>query len=107
MNKKRVGITVIAIMIIVLAFCVYRMDQPTQVSPNPDWVASVSGAELRREQFFILSGDIKLEAELIIPAIIAVAIVGCVSKGPSFPTGEFSDGEGHIVNYFGGRKVHS
>ncbi len=66
-NKKTIVMLVVAALMVVAAVLAYRADQPAKVAPNPEWEASVSSPDLVREKFLVESGDLKLEAELIIP----------------------------------------
>jgi pimeloyl-ACP methyl ester carboxylesterase len=66
-NKKTIAIVVVAALIIVAAILAYRADQPTEIAASPEWEASVSSSDLVREKFLVQSGDLQLEAELIMP----------------------------------------
>lgn len=67
-NKKTIALVIVAILVVAAAVLAYRYDQPPEGAPNPEWEASVNSPDLVREKFFVQSGDLKLEAELIMPA---------------------------------------
>jgi len=73
MILKRIGITLAAVLVVVISVLAYRYNQPGQVPEiyfqiSPDWEASVNSPEIQREHGFIQSGDVQLEADLLIPA---------------------------------------
>ncbi len=72
-NKKTVGLTLVAMLIVWVAIKAYQYNQPGEVPPfyiqeSGDWEASVTSPDIQREHLFIQSGNIKLEADLLIPA---------------------------------------
>jgi len=71
-NKKTIGLTLAAMLIIWVAIKAYQYDQPGDIpavyfQASPDWEASVTSPDIYREQVFIQSGKIKLEGDLLIP----------------------------------------
>ncbi|MBC8503268.1 MAG: prolyl oligopeptidase family serine peptidase [Chloroflexi bacterium] len=72
-NKKPVGFTLLVILIVAAGILAYRFDQPGEVLPvffqaSPDWETAVDSPDIQREQVFIQSGKVQLEADLLIPA---------------------------------------
>jgi pimeloyl-ACP methyl ester carboxylesterase len=47
---------------------IYQSDQPGKIEPDPEWEETVNRPDLTREKFFVQSGDIHLEVEIITPA---------------------------------------
>ena len=95
---KRIGMTLAAILVIAIAILAYRFDQPGEVPAvliqvSGDWEASVTSPDIQRELFFIQSGNVKLEADLLIP------VGGKEKKGAVI----FSPGSGPINHsaYYG------
>lgn len=75
MILKWLGMTLAALVVIVAALFAYRYDQPGEVPALApfrqfvrDWEASVTSPAIQRQHFFIQSGDVKLEADLLIPS---------------------------------------
>ena len=66
-NKKTIGMTIVAILIVAIGILSYRYDQPMKIEPDPNWESTIASLDVTRERFFIQSGDVKLEAELLIP----------------------------------------
>ena len=70
--KKIVSLTLAVILVIAIGIKAYQYDQPGN-SPaiyfqlSPDWEASVDSPDIQREHLFIPSGDVRLEADLLIP----------------------------------------
>lgn len=67
LNKKTIGLAIAAIAVIVVAVLMYRSDQPVKREPSPEWEANIETLDAQHEKFFIQSGDLQLEAELLIP----------------------------------------
>lgn len=72
-NKKTILRCAMAVLIVavgILAYKAYQFDQPGEVPPSQaarDWEASVTSPDIQREHVLIPSGDVKLEADLLIP----------------------------------------
>ena len=72
-NKKAGCLTFVAILLIAVGILAYRFDQPGEVpavffQASHDWETSVDRPDIQREHVFIQSGDVQLEADLLIPA---------------------------------------
>ena len=72
-NKKAVGLTLVAMLMVWVGIKAYQYDQPGEVPPfyiqeSGDWEALVTSPDILREHLFIQSGNVKLEADLLIPA---------------------------------------
>jgi len=66
-TRKTVLAVIVATLVTVLAVLTYRFDQPTRGSTDPQWEASVDRPGIQREHFFIRSGGVDLEADLLVP----------------------------------------
>jgi len=68
---KTVGLTLVAILVAAISIFAYQYDQPGKFPVEhggKDWEASVNGPDIQREHAFIRSGNVTLEADLLIPA---------------------------------------
>lgn len=82
------GVT--AVLIVWVAIKAYQYDQSGEVPAvyfqlSPDWEASVDSPDIQREHLFIPSGDVRLEADLLIPAGGSEkkgAVIFIVGSGP-------------------------
>lgn len=54
-------------MVLIFGVSAYKYDQPATVEPHPDWDATMTSPKIQHEHFFIQSGSIELEADLLIP----------------------------------------
>jgi pimeloyl-ACP methyl ester carboxylesterase len=86
-NKKTAILTLAAVLIIAIAVFAYRFDQPLKVEPDPNWEATLASFDIWRESFFVQSGGVELEADLLIPA-------GGSERKPAVI---FSTGSGHGI----------
>jgi len=76
-----------AILIVAVGILAYQYDQPWLLEPDPNWEPTIASLDVTRERFFIQSGDVRLESELLIP-----------SGGRDVkPVVIFSSGSGHNI----------
>ena len=71
-NKRTIGLTLAAMIIVWVAIKAYQYDQPGDIPAayfqlSPNWEASLDSPDIQREHLFIPSGDVRLEADLLIP----------------------------------------
>lgn len=67
-NKKAILIITLVVLVAMLGILAYRYDRPMKIEPNPNWEASIASKDVTREQLYVPSGDLLLEAELLFPA---------------------------------------
>lgn len=69
--KNRVIYTLLGLALVIGAFCVVRSIRdshyPIPTDPSAEWEPYVSSLDAQREAFFVVSGGLKLEADLFIP----------------------------------------
>ena len=70
---KTITMCVIAILLVAVGILAYRYDRPGEIpsfyyQAAPVWEASVTSPDIQRENLFIQSGKVQLEADLLIPA---------------------------------------
>ncbi len=63
--KKALAVLIVCLGALAVAWIYF--DRPVQQVPNPDWVASVSRADIARRQIMVDSGGTFLEAEILVP----------------------------------------
>jgi len=86
-TKKAILMSVMAILIAAVGILVYQYDQPWVLEPDPNWEPTIASLDVTRERFFIQSGNVRLESELLIP-----------SGGRDLkPVVIFSGGSGHHI----------
>lgn len=66
-TKKSIALAIVAIFLITISIVMVVGNQPEKATPNPNWVASVTSTDIIRQSFFIQSGKLDLEADLLIP----------------------------------------
>jgi pimeloyl-ACP methyl ester carboxylesterase len=66
-NKLTFSLVAIAIVIGGSGIVAYRYDQPLKIEPGTDWEATIARLDITLEHFFIQSGDVELEAAMLIP----------------------------------------
>lgn len=67
-TRKLIISAALLIAVVTLGAFAYRAEQPYPKEANPDWVSSVSGAEVIRESVMFESGELNLEGDLILPS---------------------------------------
>jgi len=67
-TKKAILMSVMAILIAAVGILVYQYDQPWVLEPDPNWEPTIASLDVTRERFFIQSGNVRLESELLIPS---------------------------------------
>lgn len=65
--RKTVRVVIAAILVTLLAALAYWFDQPTHGPADSQWEASVDRPGIQREHFFVRSGEVDLEADLLNP----------------------------------------
>ncbi len=63
--NKRIFLIAGFVVIVILAVIIYRADQPVQPEPMTDWASLINGHSMEHESYFVESGKIALEVELI------------------------------------------
>lgn len=70
-NKRvfvRIGSVIAIVMLFVAGRSIRMAHWPVKVDPSPDWEPMLSELDVEREQFFVQSGALRLEADLLIPS---------------------------------------
>jgi len=67
-NRRTMVMILAAVVTVVAGMLAYRYDQPMKIGSNPDWETTLASLDVTREHVLIQSGDVNLEAELLIPA---------------------------------------
>ena len=71
MNKRivvRIGLVVAIIATLVAGRSIRMAHWPVNVPPSPNWEPMLSELDIEREQFYVRSDDLRLEADLLIPS---------------------------------------
>jgi pimeloyl-ACP methyl ester carboxylesterase len=71
MNKRfliRTGSVIAIVALLVAARSIRMAHWPVHVAPSPDWESMLSDLDVEREQFSVQSGNLRLEADLLIPS---------------------------------------
>ncbi len=63
----RIAAVIIVLIILIVGRSIRRDHWPVHVEPSPDWELTISELDVQREQFFVTSGELLLEADLLIP----------------------------------------
>jgi len=69
--RKRAWIAITSVIALVVVIAagrsVHEAHWPSHVDPSPDWEHTISELDAEREQFFVRSGGVLLEADLLVP----------------------------------------
>ena len=107
-NKKTIGLTLVVFLIVAIGFLAYQYNQPGDVPPfyyqvSGDWEAFVTSPKILREQIFIQSGKVKLEADLLIPAggnEKKGAVIFITGSGPNVYQAYFGIAQKYVQDVF-------